>query len=94
MTRQGEYTREARVERTRYLVTGCLAVVSAGLLVVTVVWPEWVELLTGLDPDAGSGALEWAVTAAFAVLAVVTGFASLRARRRWVTLLGTLPATG
>jgi hypothetical protein len=94
MTRQGELTREVRAARTKSLVTGCLAAVSAGLLVVTMVWRDWVELLTGLDPDAGSGALEWAVTAAFAALALVTGCASLRARRRWVRLRRALPAPG
>lgn len=94
MTRQRESTREVRAARTRYLVTGCLAGVSAGLLVVTLVWREWVELLTGLDPDAGDGALEWLLVATFAALALATGLASLHARRRWVTVRGALPATG
>jgi hypothetical protein len=55
-----------------------LACVSAGLFAATLVYPEWIEALTGFDPDAGSGALEVLVSAA---LLVMTGGLALLARR-------------
>jgi len=49
-----------------------LAVISAALCVLTLVFPEWIEELTGLEPDAGSGALEWIIAGVFLVAAVVS----------------------
>ena len=54
----------------RVRVETILAVVFAVLAVVTLLWPTWIESITGLEPDAGSGAAEWAVVAVFAVAAV------------------------
>ena len=48
------------------------------LFVVTLFTREWFELLTGLDPDGGSGALELGL--AFALLAISA--ASMLAARR------------
>jgi len=39
--------------------------------VMTAIWPEWIELVLHIDPDAGNGAAEWALLAVFASLAVV-----------------------
>jgi hypothetical protein len=43
--------------RRRLRIEVVLAVISAVLCVLTLVFPEWIEELTGLEPDAGSGAL-------------------------------------
>jgi len=62
-----------------------IAVAScAGLLgVLTIFWHDWIEALSGWDPDNHSGAVEWIVVAALLAIAVVMG--SL-ARRHWKLL--------
>jgi hypothetical protein len=61
------------------------ALVAAVLTITTVVWSDWAEAIFGIDPDAGNGSFEAAVSLIFAVIAVVAGIASLveltRARR-------------
>jgi hypothetical protein len=66
--------------RTRVRIEVALACLSAVLFAVTLAYPEWIEALTGLDPDAGSGALELLVSAA--LLAVAVGLALLARRDR------------
>ena len=61
------------------LETG-VAILAAALLVLTLITREWIELLTGWDPDGGSGALEWGIVVVLAVIAVGL---SLRARSDW-----------
>jgi hypothetical protein len=64
--------------RRRLRIEVLLAIISAGLCVLTLVIPQWIEELTGLEPDAGSGALEWIIAGVFLVAAVVS---ALLARR-------------
>ena len=55
-----------------------LAAVFAALTVVTLIWPSWIEGLTGADPDGGDGVAEWTVVVLFAVFSLG---AALLARR-------------
>lgn len=68
--------------RRSFWIEFALALVSLALLLLTLAWPEWIEGLFGVDPDAGSGAAEWAVAAAFAISTAAWG---LRARSHWRT---------
>jgi hypothetical protein len=69
-----------RPMRARFWLEVMMAAVSAGLLVLTVVSHEWIEVIFGVDPDRGDGTLEWAITA---VLLVATLFLLISARTEW-----------
>jgi hypothetical protein len=48
-----------------------------GLLgVVTIFWHDWIEALTGWDPDHHNGSLEWLIVAGLLVAAVAMGTAA------------------
>ena len=69
-----------RKARVRFWIEVILAVVTAALLLLTLISREWIEEVFGVDPDAGSGALEWAIVIA---LVVATVAFSLLARAEW-----------
>ncbi len=58
----------------------CLSVLACVLAFVTVMWPTWVETVTGVDPDAGGGGAEWVVVGMCVCLAAV---AAVDSRRRY-----------
>jgi ABC-type thiamin/hydroxymethylpyrimidine transport system permease subunit len=68
--------------RVRLRIEVVLAVISAALCGLTLVFPVWIEELTGLEPDAGSGALEWIIAGVFLVAAVVSAVLARRDYRR------------
>ena len=77
---------------TRLWVESLLAGASALLFLVTLVNAEWIELVFGVDPDGGSGALEWAIAFGLLLVALVS---AVLARLEWRQLrLGGSPATG
>jgi hypothetical protein len=57
-----------------------LAAASALLLVLTLIWPDWIEIIFGVDLDYRSGSLEWLL--ALACLGITIAFAAL-ARHEW-----------
>ena len=64
----------------RFWFEAITAVVGMTLFVVTLFTREWFELLTGLDPDGGSGSLELGL--ALALLAI-SAASALAARRHY-----------
>ncbi|MFB7128492.1 ABC transporter permease [Kitasatospora sp. NPDC056273] len=66
--------------RPRFWLETALGALSGLLFLLTLVWPQWIETLLGLDPDAGSGAAEWLVVA---LAAAVTAGCALGARTEW-----------
>lgn len=65
----------------RWRVEAILAVLAAALGVLTVVVPAWIEVLTGLDPDAGSGALEVLIAVGLFAVAGIAAWAARGHRR-------------
>jgi hypothetical protein len=58
---------------------------GAGVLgILTVFWHDWIEALTGWDPDHHNGNVEWVVVVALLAAAIVAG---LFAHRHWRVLL-------
>lgn len=70
----------ARTLRRRFWLEAGLASLTAILCLVTLVTRDWIESVFKVDPDAHSGALEWAIVAA--LLAVTVPLAAV-ARAEW-----------
>jgi hypothetical protein len=62
---------------TRFRTLVGLACASALLLLVTLVWRDWIEIAFRVDPDKESGRAEWLVVA---VLGATTAVFSLAAK--------------
>jgi hypothetical protein len=56
--------------RNVVLAERALAAIFGLFFIATLLAPDWIELLTDVDPDAGSGALEWGITFVFLLCAV------------------------
>jgi hypothetical protein len=67
---------EGAMTRTR--VEAVLAAVLAVAALATLVWPTWIENLTGFEPDGGTGETEWWLVAVLAVAAVCSAALSFR----------------
>jgi hypothetical protein len=82
--------------RARVRLEAALTAVATGLALVTLIRPDWVEAVAGVDPDGHSGALEWVVVlglfALALALALLTG-AEYRGLRRAAAHQGG-PRTG
>jgi hypothetical protein len=74
--------------RWRFWAAAAIALVAAGLATLAFLSPTWIEVVFGVDPDEGSGALEWALVGGAVValvVAVVSIFvAGVEWRRAWV----------
>jgi hypothetical protein len=66
--------------RGRFWVEMVCGIAGTILFVVTLFSREWIEAIFGVDPDGGSGALEFGI--AFGLLAVAAGSSAL-ALREW-----------
>ena len=74
-----------RATRRRYWFELGLAVLAGALAVLTLISREWIEVVFGVDPDQGSGALEWLIVLAAVAVALASGRAALLERRRPAT---------
>lgn len=66
--------------RRRAWIETTAAAISGVLFAITLIWRDWIERAFGVDPDMGSGALEWVIVAV--ALCATVAF-SLLARSEW-----------
>lgn len=69
-----------RRSRVRVRLETAIAVFAAALGILTMFWHDWIEALTGWDPDHHNGSFEWLIVAA---LLAIAGAMGLVARRHW-----------
>ena len=66
--------------RTLFWIEASLAGFCGALAVLTIFWQDWIEALTGYDPDQHDGSVEWLVVVGlFAACACL----SIAARAQW-----------
>jgi hypothetical protein len=68
--------------RARFWIEASLAALSGCLFVITVVTPDWVEVMFGVDPDRHGGALEALISGVPLTLAIVLATLARIERRR------------
>ena len=64
----------------RFWLESGLAVMSVVLLLATLLWRDWIEIVFRVDPDHGSGSFEWSIVAVTTIAAISC---SLLARLDW-----------
>ena len=70
--------------KVRLWIEAILGAASAVALAVTLVWPDWIERLLGLDLDGSDGSVEWGLVAALVAstaAALAMGWRDWRALR-------------
>lgn len=70
--------------RVLFWAEAVTAVLSGFTFLLTVLRRDWIEHFFGIDPDAGSGTLEWLIAAGLFAAAAALG---LLARRQWRRLV-------
>ena len=60
-----------------------LATIFALAAIATAIWPTWIESLSGLEPDSGSGEAEWWIVVGLGAAALI---AAMLARRDYVAM--------
>jgi hypothetical protein len=68
--------------RIRVRIEIAAAAIAAALATLTLITPDWIEIFAGVDPDRGSGALEWAIVAVLVTASVALAFIARWERRR------------
>jgi disulfide bond formation protein DsbB len=67
---KGEIEPMRNALRGRFWLETVIATVTSILFVITLVWHDWIEIIFKVDPDQGSGLLEWSIVGALLVVAI------------------------
>ena len=68
--------------RRQFWVETVVGAVTGILCVVTPIWPDWIEALSGWDPDQHDGSVEWMIVGGLLVVTVTTLTMAAREWRR------------
>jgi hypothetical protein len=68
---------KAHTDDTAVSLIRLLAGFCGGLAILSIFWPDWIEALTGYDPDQHNGTVEWLI-----VIALVSTAPYWRSRGR------------
>ena len=68
--------------RLRFWIELALFGASGICLMATLVWPDWIELVAHVDPDAHSGSAEWVLVGMSALATIVFAWLSRHEWRR------------
>jgi hypothetical protein len=68
---------EAHPDDVAVSLIRALACFCGGLAILSIFWPDWIEALTGYDPDQHNGSVEWLI-----VIALFSTAPFWRSRRR------------
>jgi undecaprenyl pyrophosphate phosphatase UppP len=71
---------ELRRSKLRAQLEAVVALCAGILGVLTIFWHDWIEAITGWDPDQHNGSVEWIVVIVLVAASVAIG---LVARRHW-----------
>jgi hypothetical protein len=72
--------------RVRILLEAVIGGAAAGLAVLTLFFPDWIEEIVRVDPDGHNGFVEWLVVGALLVVAVSLGAFARADWRRLVAI--------
>jgi hypothetical protein len=78
-----------RPSKVRAQLEAAVALCAGILGILTIFWHDWIEALTGWDPDHHNGTVEWIIVIALLAVSVAMGLA---ARRHW-RLLAEVPGS-
>jgi hypothetical protein len=66
--------------RRRFWLESVLGSITGAVVVITLFWHDWIEIIFGVDPDEGNGSAEWLVVV---ILLAATVVLALGARLEW-----------
>jgi hypothetical protein len=67
--------------KIRVRLETAIALLAGALGILTIFWHDWIETLTGWDPDHHNGSFEWLIVAALLAAAAEMGFLARHHRR-------------
>jgi len=78
----GTVTKSAQQLRAQARLQLIFTVIFLVLTIAAVVFPVWIEEVSGLSPDGGSGEAEMLLAIPFGLASIVLGIMTFRSRRR------------
>jgi hypothetical protein len=79
----------------RFRIEAVITILLAAVAIITLIWPDWIEITLGADPDGGSGATEWGVVIMLGIAALIVGLLARHDyRRATLTRVSSLGANG